>query len=100
MYCLLTAFYDPQNDCDFWNYRLGQISHAILLVYVTLYFWGGDRGIGEGVLENNIYCFLLRLTCLLLFIMVELEKLLYNPDLIMLLIILVIKVFQKGTMMK
>ena len=37
---------------------------------------GGDRGIGEGVLENNIYCFLLRLTYLLLFIMVELEKLL------------------------
>ena len=53
MYCLLlTAFYDPQNN-NFRNFRLGQIteSHYIL----------GGRGIGEGVLENNAYCFLLRM---------------------------------------
>ena len=36
------------------------------------------------------------LTCLFLFIMVEFEKVLYSPDLKMVLIFLVTKVFQKG----
>ena len=40
------------------------------------------------------------LTCLFLFIMVEFEKVLYSPDLKMVLIFLVTKVFQKGTMFK
>ena len=40
------------------------------------------------------------LTSLFLFIMVEFEKVLYSPDLKMVLIFLVTKVFQKGTMFK
>ena len=60
---LLTAFYDPQNDNNFWNFRLGQISHAILSHFIL-----GGRGIGEGVRENNAYCFLLRMAHLLTFI--------------------------------
>ena len=40
------------------------------------------------------------LTCLFLFIMVEFEKLLYSPDLKMVHIFLVMKVFQKDTMFK
>ena len=47
--------------------------------------------------ENNASC-LEWLTCLVLFIMVEFEKLLYSPDLKMVLFFLVTKVFQKGTM--
>ena len=51
--------------------------------------------------ENNAYCFLLRMAHLLtLFIIVEFEKLLYSPDLKMVLIFLVTKVFQKDTMIK
>ena len=38
------------------------------------------------------------LTCLFLFIMVEFENVLHSPDLNMLLIFLVTKLFQKGTM--
>ena len=38
------------------------------------------------------------LTCLFLFIMVEFENVLRSPDLNMLLIFLVTKLFQKGTM--
>ena len=61
MYCLLlTAFYDPYIDNNFWNYRLGQISHFILSHYIL-----GGRGIGGGVRENNAYCFLLRMANLL-----------------------------------
>ena len=37
------------------------------------------------------------LTCLFLFIIVEFEKVLYSPDLKMVLIFLVTKVFEKGT---
>ena len=40
------------------------------------------------------------LTSLLLFIMVEFKKVLYSPDFKMVLIFLVMKVFQKGTMFK
>ena len=40
------------------------------------------------------------LTCLFLFITVEFEKVLYSPDLKIVLIFLVTKVFQKGTMFK
>ena len=38
------------------------------------------------------------LTCLFLFIMVEYENVLHSPDLNMLLVFLVTKLFQKGTM--
>ena len=60
MYCLLTAFYDPQNDYNFWNFWLGQIGHVILSHFI---FRG--RGIGGGVRENNAYRFLLRMANLL-----------------------------------
>ena len=49
--------------------------------------------------ENNASC-LEWLTCLVLFIMVEFEKLLYSPDLKMVHFFLVTKVFQKDTMFK
>ena len=47
--------------------------------------------------ENNTYCFLLRMANLLFFIfmMVEFEKLQYSPDLKMVLIFLVTKVFKR-----
>ena len=48
---------------NFWNFRLGQISHVF---NVTLYSWG-QRGWG-GVRKNNVYCFLLRMANLLIFI--------------------------------
>ena len=76
-------------DNYFWNFRLDQISHTI--------FWGAE-GLGGGVRENNAYCFLLRMALLFLFIMVEFENVLHSPDLNMLLIFLVTKLFQKGTM--
>ena len=61
MYCLLlTAFYDLQNDINFWNFRLGQIRQVILSHCILR-----GRGIGEGVRENNAYCFLLRMATLL-----------------------------------
>ena len=64
MYCLLTAFYDPWSDNNFWNFWLGQISHVILSHFI---FRG--RGIGGGGCENNAYCFLaLRMANLLTFI--------------------------------
>ena len=40
------------------------------------------------------------LTCLFLFITVEFEKVPYSPDLTIVLIFLVTKVFQEGTMFK
>ena len=83
---LLTAFYDPYNDNNFWNFR-------------TI-FWGAE-GLGEGCVKIAlIVSFLEWLTCLLFFITVEFEKLLFSPDLKMLLIFLVTKIFQKGTMFK
>ena len=64
----------------------------------------GGKGIGGGVRsENNAYCFLLRMAHLLILAhnMVEYEKvLIYSPDLRMVLIFLVTKVFQKGTVFK
>ena len=48
------AFYDPQNDNNFWNFRLGQNSDVILSRYIL-----GGRGIGGGVRENNANRFLL-----------------------------------------
>ena len=93
---LLTAFYDPQNDNNFWNFWLGQISHAILSHCIL-----GAEGLGKGCLKITLIVSNLEwLTCLLLFIIVEFEKLLYSPDLKMVLIFLVTKVFQKDTMFK
>ena len=63
MYCLLTAFSEPQNDNILWNFWLGQISHVILSHFIL-----GGRRIGGGVHENNAYCFLLRMANLLTFI--------------------------------
>ena len=81
MHCFVTAFYDPWNGISGWV----KCCHTLCL--------GGER-IGRGVRENNAYCFLLRrLTCL------EFE-LLYNPDSKMVLIFLVTKVFQNGTMFR
>ena len=60
MYCLLTALYDLQNDNNFWNFQLGQISHVILSHYSLR-----GSGIGGGVRENNAHCFLLRMANLL-----------------------------------
>ena len=83
---LLTAFYDPWNN-NFWNFWFGQIGHTI--------FWGfeGKRDWWRGAcLEWHF--------CLFLFIMVEFEKVLYSPDLKMVLTFLVTEVFQKGTMFK
>ena len=56
---------------------------------------------GEGCVKITLIVSCLEwLTCLFLFIMVEFEKVLYSPDLKMVLIFLVTKVFQKGTMFK
>ena len=63
---------------------VGQISHTIF-------------GVQKIML---IASYLEWLTCLFLFIRVEFEKVLYSPDLKIVLIFLVTKVFQKGTMFK
>ena len=79
-----------RNDNYFWNFRLGQTSHTI--------FWGAE-GLGEGCVKITLIVSCLEwLTSLFLFIMVEFEKVLYSPDLKMVLIFLVTKLFQKGTM--
>ena len=84
---LLTAFYDPQNDNNFLNFRLGQISHAILSHCIL-----GAEGLGKGCLKITLIVSNLEwLTCLLLFIIVEFEKLLYSPDLKMVLFFLLQK---------
>ena len=81
-----------RNVNNFWNFRLGQISHTI--------FWGAE-GLGEGCLKIMLIVSCLEwLTCLFLFIMVEFEKELYSLNLKMVLNFLVTKVFQKGTMFK
>ena len=54
----------------------------------------------ECVKKTLIVSCLKWLTSLFLFIMVEFEKVLYSPDLKMVLIFLVTKVFQNGTMFK
>ena len=57
--------------------------------------------IGEGVCENNANRFLLRVANLLIFIHNGgIKKLLYSPDLKMILIFLVTNVLQKDTMFK
>ena len=50
-------------DNNLWKFRLGQISHFILLHYILV-----GSGIRGGVRENNAYCFLLRMANLLIFI--------------------------------
>ena len=69
MYCLLlTAFYDLfyhlQNDNNFCNFWLGQISRFILSHYIL----GGRVIIGGGMPGNNANCFLLKMANLLIFI--------------------------------
>ena len=61
----------------------------------------GAEELGKGCVKITLIVSCLEwLTCLLLFIIVEFEKLLYSPDLKMVLIFLVTKVFQKDTMFK
>jgi len=82
-----------RNGNNFWNFRLGQISHTI--------FWGAERYWRRGakcVKITLIVSSLEWITCLFLFMMVEFEKVLYSLDLKMALIFLVTKLFQKGTM--
>ena len=79
-----------RNDNNFWNFRLGQISQTL--------FWGAE-GLREGYVQNNAYCFLLRMADVLLIFIHNggiNEKAPYSPDLV--LIFLVTKLFQKGTM--
>ena len=45
---------------NFWNLRLLRISHVILSHFIL-----GDRGIGGGVREYNVYCFPLGMANLL-----------------------------------
>ena len=59
------------------------------------------EGLGEVCVKITLIVSCLEwLTCLFLFIMVEFEKLLYSPELKMVHIFLVTKVFQKGIMLK
>ena len=75
---------------NFWNFLLGQISHTI--------FWGAE-GLGEGCVKITLIVSCLEwFTCLFLFTMVEFEKVLYIPNLKIVLIFLVTKLFQNGTM--
>ena len=61
-----------RHDNNVWNFRLGQISHTI--------FWGAEE-LGEGcVIITLIVSCLEWLICLLLFIMVEFEKVAYRTD--------------------
>ena len=70
------------------------------MLYCHTIFWGAE-GLGEGCVKIMLIVSCLEwLACLFLFIMVEFEKLLYSPDLKMVLIFLVTKVFQKGTLFK
>ena len=75
---------------------------TIILNFPLRSNFGRQRDWGR-VRENNVHCFLLIMAYLLtvfLFIMVEFEKVLYSPNLKMVLIFLVTKVFHKGTMFK
>ena len=75
---------------------------------VTLYLgggggggWGGQRDWGRGCVKITLLVSCLQwLTCSFVFIMAEFEKVLYSPDLKMVLIFFVTKVSQKGTMFK
>ena len=91
---LSAAFMTRRMTIIFWNFRLGQISHTIC--------WGQKvLEEGWGVKITLIVSCLEWPTCWFLFIMVEYEKvLIYSPDLRMVLIFLVTKVFQKGTVFK
>ena len=76
----------------------GQVK--LVTLYCHTLFWGAE-GLGKGCLKITLIVSCLEwLTCLLLFIIVEFEKLLYSPDLKMVLIFLVTKVFEKDTMFK
>ena len=86
------------SDNNFWNCRLGQISHFILSHYIL--GGSGIRGGGGCVKIMLIVSCSEWVTCLFLFIMVEFEKLLYRSNLKMVHIFLVTKVFQKDTMFK
>ena len=70
----------------------------------TIFFGGGGwgaEGLGEGCVKITLIIFFLEwLIYLFLFITVEFEKFLHSPDLKMVPIFLVTKVFQKGAMFK
>ena len=74
--------------------------------YIYIFFLGGGGGVGavglgKGCVKITLTISCLEwLICLFLSIMVEFEKVLYSPDLRMVLVFLVTKVFQKGTMFK
>ena len=71
-----------------------------MLYYHTLVFWGTE-GLGEGCVKITLIVSCLEwLTCLFLFIVVEFEKVPHSPDLKMVLVFPVTKVFQKGAMFK
>ena len=64
-------------------------------------FGVGAEGLGEGCVKITLLVSCLQwLTCSFVFIMEEFEKVLYSPDLKMVLIFFVTKVSQKGTMFK
>ena len=57
------SFYDPQNENNFWNFRLGHVRLVMLSHYIL-----GVRVVGGGVGENDAKRFLLRVVNLLIFI--------------------------------
>ena len=84
-------------------FGISGLAKLVMLCCRTIFFfWGGGaEALGEGCVKiKRIVPCLDWLTCLLLFRMVEVEKLLYSPDLKRLLIFLVTKVFQKATMFR
>ena len=93
----------------FWKTRLGQIGHTLFIfLFFYLFFsgregGGGGRGMGVGCVKITLIVscleWLIRLF-LILFILVEFEKVQHRLILQMTLISLVTKVFQKGTMFK
>ena len=83
-------------------FGISGLAKLVMLCCRTIFFFGeGAEALGEGCVKiKRIVPCLDWLTCLLLFRMVEVEKLLYSPDLKKLLIFLVTKVFQKATMFR
>ena len=83
-------------------FGISGLAKLVMLCCRTIFFFlGGAEALGEGCVKiKRIVPCLDWLTCLLLFRMVEVEKLLYSPDLKRLLIFLVTKVFQKATMFR
>ena len=96
MYCLLLQRFMTCRTIIF------GISGLVKLVTLYILFRGGGaEGLGEGSVKITLIVSCLEwLTRLFLFIMVKFEKVIYSPNLTMVLIFLVTKVFQKGAMFK